>query len=55
MIEFIKAIIINLAITAIWYQYEYRQFKELQWDRKCDAVVSTVYFFVIWILLMKAR
>ena len=55
MVELIKTVIINLARTAIWYAYEYEQFGELQWDRKCDLVVSVIYTVVIWILLLQAR
>ena len=43
------AFIINLAITAIWYRLEYLQFGELQWNRKCDNVVSVLYFIALWI------
>lgn len=49
--NFINAMVINLAVTAIWYQYEYQQFKELQWNRKCEVVVSTIYFLIIWYLI----
>lgn len=55
MIELIKAVIINLAVIAVWYHCEYSQFKELQWDRKCDAVVATIYFMIIWFLLLQLR
>ena len=43
------AFIINLAITTIWYRLEYLQFGELQWNRKCDNVVSFLYFIALWI------
>lgn len=48
-----KALIIQLAITAIWYYFEYKQFHELQWDRKGDNIVSVLYFIVIWYLIYK--
>lgn len=31
-----KSVGVNLAVLAIWYIVEYWQFKELQWDRRCD-------------------
>ena len=43
------AFVINLAITTIWYRLEYLQFGELQWNRKCDNVVSFLYFIALWI------
>ena len=43
------AFIINLAITTNWYRVEYQQFGELQWNRKCDNVVSVLYFIALWI------
>ena len=42
-------LIINLAITTIWYRLEYLQFGEFQWNRKCDNVVSVLYFIALWI------
>ena len=29
----IKALTVNMAISAIWYGLEWMQYKELQWDR----------------------
>ena len=45
------AFIINLAITTIWYRLEYQQFGELQWNRKCDNVVSVLYFIAFGLVL----
>lgn len=54
MIEaFAKALTINLAVTAIWYALEWMQFGELQFNRECDNVVSTIYLFVLWYLFWK--
>lgn len=53
MMAFIKAIILNLAIYAVWYYLEYKQFGILQWDRKCDDVVSVIYFLLTWYLFAK--
>ena len=43
-----KALVVTLAITAIWYAAEFEQFGTLQWDRWCDNVVGVIYFFVLW-------
>lgn len=43
-----QALIINLAVAAVWYGLEFQQFGTLQWNRYCDNVVSTIYFFIIW-------
>lgn len=51
--SFVKATVVNLAITAIWYFYEYGQFGELQWNRKCDNMVGMIYFFLTWYLFYK--
>lgn len=53
MISLFKALIMNLAITAIWYFSEYNQYKELQWDRRCDNIVGTLYFILTWYLFYK--
>lgn len=53
MVAFIKAIVLNFAIYAVWYYLEYKQFGTLQWGRKCDDVVGTIYFLVTWYLLAK--
>lgn len=52
-IALIKALVVNLAITAIWYFFEYQQFHELQWDRQGDNVVGVLYFLVTWYLFYK--
>ena len=49
----IAALIINYAISAIWYIAEYKQFGELQWNRKCDSIVSTLYLIALWIAFGK--
>lgn len=50
---FVKALTVNLAVTAIWYASEWMQFGELQFNRECDNVVNTIYLFVLWYLLYK--
>ena len=35
----IKALTVNMAITAVWCELEWMQYKELQWCRVCDNVV----------------
>lgn len=50
---FIKALVTNFAITAVWYWYEYKQFGELQWNRKCDNVVWCLYLIVLWYAFKK--
>lgn len=55
MIAFIKAVILNLAIYSIWYYLEYKQFGTLQWNRKCDDVVSVIYFLLTWYLFAKSE
>lgn len=47
---FLKAAIVTLAVSAIWYIAEWKQFHELQFDRKCDDIVCFVYFLIIWYL-----
>ena len=49
----IVALVINYAISAVWYISEYKQFGELQWNRKCDNIVSTLYLIVLWIAFSK--
>ena len=44
---FIKSLIVNLAILAIWLIFEYNEFGSLQ-DRECDDVVFMCYFLIIW-------
>lgn len=44
----IKSIIINMAVIAIWYTIEYKQFGELQWNRWGDDVVGLIYIFILW-------
>lgn len=46
---FIYAALVTMAITAVWYAFEYMQFGTLQWERQCDEVVSTLYFVALWI------
>lgn len=43
-----EALIINLAVAAVWYALEFQQFGTLQWGRSCDNVVGMIYFFIIW-------
>ena len=45
---FLKALIVSMAISAVWYGYEWKQFKELQWNRQCDNIVWILYFGVLW-------
>lgn len=47
MKAFLKALIINYAITAVWYAEEYRQFGKLQWDRNCDNLVWILYLIAL--------
>ncbi|WP_185967718.1 hypothetical protein [Clostridium sp. HBUAS56010] len=47
---FLKALIVSLAISAVWYAYEWIQFKEFQWNRQCDNIVWILYFGVLWYL-----
>lgn len=50
---FWKALIVNLAVVAIWFLSEYQQYGELQWDRECDNIVFWVYFFILWYLFSR--
>lgn len=52
---FLKALILNLAINAVWLELEYEQFGELQFGRECDYVVWLLYLFVMWYLFWKAE
>lgn len=45
---FIKALIVSLAVSAVWYGLEWLEFKELQWNRECDNVVWVIYFIILW-------
>ena len=52
---FIKALTVNLAISAIWYGLEWKQYKELQWDRNCDNTVWLLYLLVLWYLFARLK
>lgn len=52
---FLKALVVNLAINAVWLELEYNQFGELQFGRECDYVVWLLYLFVMWYLFWKAE
>lgn len=43
-----KSLIVNLAVTAIWYAAEYEQFGALQWDRWGDNIIGIIYVFILW-------
>lgn len=47
---FIKAFIVSMAVSAIWYGLEWIQYRQLQWDRLCDDVVWILYLIVLWYL-----
>ena len=49
----IKALVVNLAVAAIWFITEYRQYGELQQDRKCDNIVFFLYFIILWYLFSR--
>lgn len=49
----LEASITNLAIWAIWYLYEYREFGELQFNRECDNIVAVLYFVLTAVLFYK--
>lgn len=53
--SFVKAVVVNLAVSTVWYVLEYHQYGELQWDRECDNVVFTIYFFIIWYLFSRIK
>ena len=44
----ITALVVSMAISAVWYGMEWMQYQELQWDRKCDNVVWALYLVVLW-------
>lgn len=44
----IKALIVNMSISAVWYVIEYEQYQKLEWDRMCDNVVWVLYLLVLW-------
>lgn len=48
--SFVKALTVNLAVTAILYASEWMQFGELQFNRECDNIVNTIYLFILWYL-----
>lgn len=48
-----KSIIVNLAVTAIWYATEYEQFGELQWNRWGDNIVGVLYIIIFWRVFRK--
>lgn len=50
---FWKALIVNLAVAAIWYMAEYQQYGELQLDRECDNIVFWVYLVILWYLFSR--
>lgn len=43
-----KALVVTLAISAVWYGIEFMQYGTLQWDRKCDNVVGFIYLIALW-------
>lgn len=47
---FIKACVVSLVISLIWFLVEYIQFGELQGNRICDNVVYVFYLLVLWYL-----
>ena len=47
--SFLISVLITLAITAIWYGFEWIQFGELQWERECDNVVTYLYLIALTI------
>lgn len=51
----IKACVVSFAISAVWYAFEWIQFKELQWDRQCDNVVFVLYLIALWYAFSQAR
>lgn len=55
MQSIIKAFLINMAINAVWYGTEYLQYRELQWGRHCDDIVSFLYFMVLLFLFEKEK
>lgn len=51
----LKALIVNLAVLAIWYGTEYIEFGELQLHRECDNIVWWVYFIILCYLFATQR
>lgn len=51
----IKALITNLAVAAIWYVLEYKEFGEFQWNRQCDNTIWMVYFIILLYLFSTQR
>lgn len=45
---FLKALLVSLAISAIWYFEEFKQFGELQTNRVCDNKAFILYFIALW-------
>ena len=43
----IIAVLISLAILAVWYGLEYQQFGTLQHNRRCDDVVFYLYLIAL--------
>lgn len=43
-----KSLIVNTAVTAVWYAAEYAQFGSLQWDRWGDNIIGVIYIFILW-------
>jgi hypothetical protein len=50
---FIKALIVNFAVSAVWMASEYAQFGELQYGRECDNIVFWLYLCITWCLFLK--
>lgn len=50
---FIKACIVSLAISEVWFVLEYIQFGELQGNRICDNVVFVLYLIALWYAFSK--
>lgn len=41
------ALLISLAVLAVWYGLEYMQFGELQHNRQCDEVIFWMYLVAL--------
>lgn len=52
---FLKALVVSLAISAVWYYEEFKQFGELQTDRKCDNVIFILYLIALWYAFSQAK
>ena len=48
-----KSLVINLAISALWYVLEFEQFGTLQLDRVCDNFVFFIYVVILWYVFHK--